>query len=61
MTAPSGELGEQNTDYKWLLHEATWAEFWLAIDSAVDWFEKREQIRRSRLENGESSKQTAVK
>ena len=61
MAAPSGERGEQNADYQWLLHEATWTEFWLAMDSAVDWFEKREQIRRSQLENGDGSKQTAVK
>jgi len=61
MAAPSGERGEHNADCQWLLKEATWEEFWYAVDLIVDWIEKREQISRLRPKKGESSKQTAVK
>jgi len=57
MATRSGEQSEQNADYQWLLREASWEEFWFVVDSAVDWIEKREQIKKLRPENG--VKQTA--
>ncbi|MFL7840593.1 MAG: hypothetical protein ACK2T4_11770 [Candidatus Promineifilaceae bacterium] len=61
MAIRTGEKSDQKVDYQWLLREATGAEFWFAIDSAVDWIEKRKQIRKLRPVNEESTKKTDVK
>lgn len=37
---------ESNEDYRWLLRKATSGEFWFALDSAVDWIKKKEQIQK---------------
>ena len=39
-----GHQGEPNRDYTWLLREATWGEFWFALDQVVDWIKKREEL-----------------
>ncbi len=52
MSKRSGEQFKQNSDYQWLLQTASWEEFWFAMDAAVDWLEKREQVKNLRPENG---------
>ncbi len=44
-----GSQDDQNEDYRWLLREASWREFWLALDQTVDWVKRREQIEELRL------------
>ena len=51
MSKRSGEQFKQSSDYQWLLQEASWEEFWFAMDAAADWLEKREQMKNLRPEN----------
>jgi hypothetical protein len=51
MSKHSGEQFEQNSDYQWLLQEASWKELWFATDAAVDWLKKREQMKNLPPEN----------
>jgi hypothetical protein len=44
MELETGHQGDPNRDYTWLLREATWREFWFALDQVVDWIKKREEI-----------------
>lgn len=57
MAKRSGEQREQNSDYQWLLQEASRGEFWFATDAAADWLKKREQVETLRPDN--RVKQTA--
>jgi hypothetical protein len=41
---PSKRPLEKDSDYLWLLKEASWQEFWLFLDQLVDWRKKREEL-----------------
>lgn len=50
MEMQTGFQGEQDRDYSWLLKEASWGEFWFAIDQVVDWIKKREEVEKLQKE-----------
>jgi len=43
---------KSDRDVQWLMLEASWSEFWTAVDGMVDWMQKREQLARL-LKNGD--------
>ena len=50
MDARTEKKEKRNEDYQWLIKDATWGEFWFALDTVVDWIKKREQINKPRDE-----------
>jgi len=44
MDEPREAPEEPENDIHWLLSEASWGEFWTAVDQLVDWIKKREEL-----------------